>query len=156
MADTFKPQFPIEQLHSLPFTEERFYLENGEVEYRPLEGQKVHTGIDFLDAFIGWCSRYPFSYVLSFSSAYGFNSYEICAFIKVLTGLTAREFCTRYKLRLVDDYLRYTNLPGSEIIKKCGIEKLTSLSRSMKTYYKTTYSSRRQALRQKHDVGRYR
>jgi len=156
MESTLKPQFTLDQLYSLPFKEERVFHDNGEIEYRPIANNGPHSGIDYLDQFVGWCAEYPYRSLIYFGCEDGFSPEDLNSFVRILTGMSSRDFCNEYKLRCIEDYLRYTDLPVKEIIKRCGQETLTGLSRIMKKRYNTTYSERRRRLRQPNDVGRYR
>ncbi len=155
MKYTFNPQFTVEQVYRMPFKEERVYQPDGTIKYVPLSS-KEGTGIAFFDQLLEWCSYYCYHDIKALAYNAGLDMTQINGFVYLLTGMDARNFITKYKMRLVDDYLRYTNLSATKILEQCGIDSISTFTKRMQKVYKTNIRGRRQSLRQPNDVGRYR
>ncbi len=88
--------------------------------------------------------------------SFGSDTEDLDALIFILTGMSGPDFRMAYQLRLVDDLLRYTDLPLAEVARRSGFGSHTNFCVVIRRERKQTPTERRMALRQKGDAGRYR
>ena len=69
------------------------------------------SGIDYPRSV---CRMVPNIYrsLIYFGCEDGFSPGPSNSFVRILAGMSSRDFCNEYKLRCIEDYLRYTDLPG--------------------------------------------
>ena len=150
-----KPQFTVKDLFVTPFTKQRRYHEDGTAEFVDIPDTQIHTGLDVFDEMItllrsGKCS------VDKLVKELGVEQKDLNGLMRLLTGLNLAEFVAEWQLLTVDELLRYTNMSMTKVAEFCGMGNGVNLSRKVSRAYKYPPVSRRQKLRKKNDLGRYR
>lgn len=97
--------------------------------YEP--GQKVYnkkTGIEVFDIFTDLVreskSRYPEFYAEKF----GVKSAHVLGYVKIMSGMEAKDWIEKYYLLVATELLEKTNLPIIEIAKATGFSAVSSFS----------------------------
>ena len=85
----------------------------------------------------------------------GISSADLSTVLRVLTGMTTQELEQAWRLRMVDELLRYTPMQIDEIARRCGYSSATSLSRYLAQHTGLSPTERRRELRKKGDLGKF-
>lgn len=156
MDDRVSPQFSIDDLYISPFKMRRaFNPETGRPYYEPIERHLKPTGVSVLDDFLlQICEGRLFSRK-EFAAKYSATEDELNGFCKLLTGMGTGDLYNELRKRLIDDLLRYTQLPMSTVAQRSGFKSNAALTTFVRTHHRSSPSSRRLQLRQRYDAGKY-
>jgi AraC-like DNA-binding protein len=150
----FKPMFDFERLYWPPFTRRRGFDEERWVTvWHQFDGRPESTGIPIIDSVVQ--RLHEGRAATDVAIEYGISNSDLSAVLRVLTGMSTLELEHRWRLRVVDDLLRYTNLRISDIARRCGYRSTTALSRSVIKQTKQSPTARRHSLRQSGDLGKF-
>jgi AraC-like DNA-binding protein len=150
----FKPMFDFERLYWPPFTRRRGFDEERWVTvWHQFDGQPESTGIPIIDSVVQ--QLHDGRAVTNVAIEYGISNSDLSAVLRVFTGMSTLELEHRWRLRVVDDLLRYTNLRISDIARRCGYLSTTALSRSVMKQTKQSPTARRRSLRHSGDIGKF-
>ena len=144
----------LEELYISPFTSVRHFDENGRAVYTILERNLRPTGLYAADFFLQSLTAGE-SRLKTIADCLGCSDRDLSGFIRCLTGQPSHDFCTAYRLRLIDDLLRFTALPLSEVARRSGLGTARSLHRFFLRHRGCTPSDRRNNIRQVCDEGRF-
>jgi len=144
----------LDDLYISPFTKVRHYDENGQAVYSPLERNLQPTGLYAADLLLQSLTAGE-NRLKSIADRLGCSDRDLSGFIRCLTGQPSHDFCTAYRLRLIDDLLRFTALPLSDVARRSGLGTARSLHRFVLRHRDCTPSDRRAQIRQVGDEGRF-
>ena len=150
-----KAQFTLEDLYISPFTAQRQYDKEGNVEWIPLDRNIEPSGVWVMDHYLQFLMRGGY-YRPQICQQEGVTSVQLSSLVAILTGMSIIVFQQRYVLMVADKLLRYTSMPARDIARNFGGIDGTNLYRLYKKYYNTTPSLRRIQLRQPGDEDRYK
>ena len=145
----------VDELYISPFSSRRVYSEDGAISWVPVERNLNPTGQRHLD-FIARSMSQGHADLSWIAQQLHCSVADLCAMIRVLTGIGGRDFRHEYGFRVVDDLLRYTSMTVGEIAQHTGFHSASSLCQQYIKYRHTTPDARRKAIRQERDEGRYR
>lgn len=150
-----KPQFTVKDLFVTPFTKQRRYHEDGTAEYIDIPDTRLRTGLDVFDEMITLLKggRYSADKLVK---DLGVERKDLNGLLRLLTGLNLADFVDEWQLLLADELLRYTNMSMTKVAEFCGMGSGINLSRKVSRAYKYPPVSRRQKLRKRNDLGRYK
>lgn len=145
----------VDELYITPFTSRRVYSEDGAISWMPVERNLTPTGQRHLDFIARSMSEghADFSWM---AQRLRCSTADLCAMIRVLTGMDGRDFRHEYSFRLVDDLLRYTSMTVAEIARRTGFHSASSLCQQYMKYRHFSPDAHRKVIRQERDEGRYR
>lgn len=149
-----KPQWEFDTLYVPPFTKQRGFDEQTlTTVYVPLQFERTKTGVAVLDGVIDrlMAGRDP----RRLAREWGMTREGLSQTILALTGLTAQELVVQWHSRTAEDLLRYTDLPLSEVQRRCGFASSTAFSRFVKEQTGVSPLHYRQTRRQPGDLGKY-
>ena len=144
----------LEELYISPFTSVRHYDENGRAVYSPLERNLQPTGLYSADLLLQSLTEGE-NRLKNIADCLGCSDRDLSGFIRCLTGQPSHDFCTAYRLRLIDDLLRFTALPLSDVARRSGLGTARSLHRFVLRLHGCTPSDHRHQIRQVGDEGRF-
>ena len=152
--DAKKDFHSLDDLYISPFTSVRYYDDNGQPLYRPLERNLHPTGIYAADLLLqsltlGSGSMSSLAHRLSCSSR------DLSGLIRCLTGQPSDKFRTEYRKRLVTDLLRFTDLSLPEVAARSGIGRKRNLHLFTNHHFGCTPEELRQRIRMIGDAGRF-
>ena len=147
-------QFTFEQLYISPFNRRRKYHEDGTVEYVALEKQTAPTGIHVMDDFLRYLAEGK-SDMKGFADRHGLKTTEIGAMIFILTGIKGIKFRQMFQMRMVDELLRFTALPFSEVARLSGLGSDYNMYLALRREYNMSATERRNLLQQPNDAGAF-
>ncbi len=150
-----KPQFTVKDLFVTPFTKQRRYHEDGTAEFVDIPDTQIHTGLDVFDEIITMLRSRNYS-AGNIVKELGVDRENLNGLMRIMTGFNLAEFVAEWQLLTVDELLRYTNMSMTKVAEFCGMGSGVNLSRKVSRAYKYPPVSRRQKLRKKNDLGRYR
>ena len=147
-------QWPFERLYVAPFTQRRGFDERS-LTYRmvPMEQSRQLTGIKVLDMVV---DRLIASALRT--KATGHRSHtdpKLSATIHKLTGLTLPELRMHWHMQVARDLLRYTDLPLTEVMQRCGYTSMPTFSRTVRRWWGVSPQRARIAARNRGDIGKY-
>ena len=113
-------QWPFERLYVAPFTQRRGFDERS-LTYRmvPMEQARQLTGIRVLDMVVDRLIKGPGPKKPP-PRYRGYTDPKLSATIHKLTGLTLPELRMHWHMQVARDLLRYTDLPLTEVMQRCG------------------------------------
>lgn len=157
MRKPFKgePQFSFDDLYVMPFTHELTADDMGRKGYTPLEQNLCPTGIKVLDEYIQFLHSGQAD-VSAFCAKYNLKTSDLDGFIFVLTGLSNWVFRKQWIMRCADELLRYTDMNLNKIASRCGAGTRNNLYFMYERDMNCSPTQRREELRQKGDLGRYK
>ena len=144
----------LDDLYISPFTSLRYYDDNGQPRYRPLERNLYPTGIYAADLLLQSLTL-GHSSMSSHAIRLGCSSRDISGLIRCLTGQPSDHFRTEYRKRLVTDLLRFTNLSLPEVAARSGIGRKRNLHLFTNLHFGCTPEDLRQRIRKVGDEGRF-
>ena len=144
----------IDDLYISPFNSFRHYDQNGQAVYSPLERNLHPTGLYAADLLLQSLTAGE-NRLKSIAKSLGCSDRDLSGFIRCLTGQPSHDFCIIYRLRLIDDLLRFTALPLSDVARRSGLGTARSLHRFVLRHYGCTPNDRRQQIRHVGDEGRF-
>ena len=144
----------LDELYISPFMSLRHFDENGRAVYSPMERNLLPTGLYAADFFLQSLAAGE-NRLKSIADHLGCSDRDLSGFIRCLTGQPSHDFCTAYRLRLIDDLLRFTALPLSDVARRSGLGTARSLHRFILRHRGCTPSDRRNHIRQVGDEGRF-
>lgn len=145
----------VDDLYINPFSARREYEPDGRIRWIPLERNLQPTGVPLLDRLARLLAGGATGYD-QLAREMGTKETDMRAFIRVLTGMDARQFRLAYMFRLSDDLLRYTKLKTADIARRVGASTSANLCQLFRDNRHMTPSSRRRQLRQPRDLGLFR
>lgn len=149
------PVLTLDDLYISPFHFERHYDDGGRRYYLPLERKTTPTGLAVVDQLMQRWSK-GLQLVEGYARLLGCRPDDVSGLLRVLTGKAVADFRTEYQQRLLEDLLRYTRLPLSEVALRSGIGSHQNLCLFTHAHYHCTPSALRRKLRRAGDVDRYR
>ena len=153
MAD--QKQFKtLDEIYISPFVKIRHFDTNGLAKYLPLERNLHPTGIYAADYLLQSLTS-GFSRLNSIATHLGCSDRDLSGLIRCITGQPSHDFIIAYRLRLIDDLLRYTSLPLSDVALRSGLGTARSLHRFLLRHRGCTPSDRRNQIRSVGDEGRF-
>lgn len=144
----------LDEVYISPFTAVRHYDENGQAVYSPLERNLHPTGLYAADHLLQSLTAGQ-NRLKDIADRLGCSDRDLSGFIRCLTGQPSHDFCIAYRLRLIDDLLRFTALSLSEVARRSGLGTARSLHRFVLRHHGCTPGDRRQQIRQVGDEGRF-
>lgn len=144
----------LDDLYISPFTKIRHYDENGQPIYAPLERNLQPTGLYAADLLLQSLTAGE-NRLKAIADRLGCSDRDLSGFIRCLTGQPSHDFCTAYRLRLIDDLLRFTALPLPDVARRSGLGTARSLHRFLLRHLGCTPADRRNQIRQVGDEGRF-
>lgn len=151
-----EPQFTLDELYISPFTARRQFSDDGEASYVPLERRGAHTGIRVFDDYLNYLARGGSDDMQVFADRHGLRREDVESLVFVLTGMRGIVFRSAFQVRMADDLLRYTDMMMPEVAQRSGIGSANNLYLTYKREFGVAPGVRREQLRQKGDVGRFR
>ena len=150
-----KPQYTLDDLFISPFTQKRRYDEDGHWQYVPIERRTTPTGIRVMDDYLRYLADGQ-SDMQAFADRHGLKTEEVGALVFILTGIKGVRFRQLYQIRLVDELLRYTDMPYDEVARRSGLGSPNNMYLALRREYNMSASERRMFLRKEGDAGRYK
>lgn len=144
----------LDDLYISPFKSARYYDDNGQPRYRPLERNLHPTGIYAADLLLQSLTLGRSS-LTALARRLGCSSRDISGLIRCLTGQPSDQFRTAYRKRLVTDLLRFTDLSLPEVAVRSGIGKKRNLHLFINQHFGCTPEELRQRIRKVGDTGRF-
>lgn len=144
----------LDEVYISPFKAVRHYDENGRAVYKPLERNLHPTGLYAADYLLQSLTAGE-NRLKSIANHLGCSDRDLSGFIRCLTGQPSHDFIVVYRLRLIDDLLRFTCLTLPEVAQRSGLGTTRSLHRFVLRHRGCTPSDRRQQIRQLGDEGRF-
>lgn len=144
----------LDEVYISPFKAVRHYDENGRAVYKPLERNLHPTGLYAADYLLQSLTAGE-NRLKSIANNLGCSDRDLSGFIRCLTGQPSHDFIVDYRLRLIDDLLRFTCLTLPEVAQRSGLGTTRSLHRFVLRHRGCTPSDRRQQIRQLGDEGRF-
>ena len=144
----------LDELYISPFTSVRHFDENGRAVYSPLERNLQPTGLYAADLLLQSLTAGE-NRLKAVANRLGCSDRDLSGFIRCLTGQPSHDFCTAYRLRLIEDLLRFTNIPLADVACRSGLGTARSLHRFLLRHRGCTPSDRRKQIRQVGDEGRF-
>jgi len=148
------PQWTLDQLFITPFSARRRYDEEGIIHYDPIERNMYPTGIHVMDHFLQRLAAGN-DRMNEFCNIYGLRTEDMDGLVYILTGMSGPEYRKAYRLRMVDELLRYTDMSFDEIAKRTGFGTHGNLCVVFRHSWGQSPTVRRKRLRNPRDVGRY-
>ena len=152
--DAKKHFHTLEDLYISTFTYIRYFDQNGTAKYRPLERNLHPTGIYAADLLLQSLTNGETT-LTAIARRLGCSGRDISGLIRCLTGMPSEEFRNQYRMKLVDDLLRYTSLSLAEVAQKSGIGSERNLYSFCRRHYNCTPADRRNQIRSVGDEDRY-
>lgn len=149
-----KPQWEFDDLYVPPFTKQRGFDEQTlTTVYVPFRHERLKTGVAVLDGVVDRliAGRDP----RRLAHEWGMTREGLSQTLQALTGLSSQELVVRWHGRMAEDLLRYTDLPLSDVQRRCGFASSTAFSRFVKEQLGISPLHFRQTRRQTGDVGKY-
>ena len=138
-----------------PFTQKKLWDEDGRWRYVPIERRTTPTGIRVMDDYLRYLAD-GLSDMQAFADRHGLKTEEVGALVFILTGIKGVRFRQLYQIRLVDELLRYTDMPFDEVARRSGLGSPNNMYLALRREYNMSASERRAFLRKSGDAGRYR
>ncbi|MBQ7900231.1 MAG: helix-turn-helix transcriptional regulator [Bacteroidales bacterium] len=152
--DAKKDFHTLDDLYISPFTSVRYYDDNGQPRYRPLERNLHPTGLYAADLLLQSLTLGRGS-LSDLARRLGCSSRDLSGLIRCLTGQPSDQFRTAYRKRLVTDLLRFTDLPLPDIAARSGIGRKRNLHLFTNLHFGCTPEELRHRIRQVGDAGRF-
>ena len=155
-AFTGVPQYKFEDLYISPLTHKRSADADGNIIYVPIEPARnmTPTGIKVMDNYLQHLARGE-SDVTEFCKQYNARTSDIDGMVFLLTGMSNQAFRAKWQIHTADLLLRYTDMGVAEVARRSGMGTRTNMYFIYERELDTSPTERRNALRQKGDVGRY-
>ena len=147
-----KPQWSIDDLYIPPFVSKRVFDERGIIHYVKIDRNTSPSGVRVMDHFLLRMSA-GMDRIDMFCKIYGLRTDDIDSMIYIMTGQPGQTFRFAYQLRLLDDLLRYTELPLREVARRSGLGTHTNMCLFLRRQCAQTPTQRRMQLRQPGDAG---
>ena len=159
MNNTRTPQYPFERLYVSPFTRRRGFNEQT-LTYTlvPMEQKRQRTGIELLDLVVD--CLIAGSDPRSVAYKLGITLEKLSASLITLTGLSTVSLRKQWRMQLAHDLLRYTNLPFTDVMQRCGYTSMPTFSNFVRQAWGSTpktiriNAQRRRRAEERTDVGR--
>ena len=155
-AFTGVPQYKFEDLFISPLTHKRSADADGNIIYVPIEPARnmTPTGIKVMDNYLQHLARGE-SDVTEFCKQYNARTSDIDGMVFLLTGMSNQAFRAKWQIHTADLLLRYTDMGVAEVARRSGMGTRTNMYFIYERELDTSPTERRNALRQKGDVGRF-
>ena len=146
--------FDFDRLYWPPFTRRRGFDEEQWVTvWSEYDGRPEPTAIPIIDSVVE--RLHEGRPAAGVAAEYGISSADLSTVLRVLTGMTTQELEQAWRLRMVDELLRYTPMQIDEIARRCGYSSATSLSRYLAQHTGLSPTERRRELRKKGNLGKF-
>lgn len=147
-------QWPFERLYVAPFTQKRGFDERS-LTYKmvPMESARQLTGVKVLDTVVDGLIASALR-----TKAPGHRSHtnpKLSATVQKLTGLTLPELRMHWHMQVARDLLRYTDLPLTEVMQRCGYTSMPTFSRTVRRWWGVSPQHLRILARKSGDIGKY-
>ena len=143
----------IEELYISPFNSIRYYDNNGTAKYKALAHNIHPTGIYAADYLLQSLTSGQ-NRLKDIANHLGCSDRDLSGLIRCLSGQPSHDFLVAYRLRLIDDLLRYTSLSISDVALRSGLGTARSLHRFLMRHRGCTPADRRNQIRTVGDEGR--
>ena len=155
-AFTGEAQYKFEDLFISPLTHKRSADADGNIIYVPIEPARnmTPTGIKIMDSYLQHLARGEAD-VTEFCKQYNARTSDIDGMVFLLTGMSNQAFRAKWQIRTADLLLRYTDMGVAEVAQRSGMGTRTNMYFIYERELDTSPTERRNALRQKGDVGRF-
>ncbi len=144
----------LDDLYISPLTKVRRYDDNGLPAYTTLERNLHPTGIYAADLLMQSLTNGETT-LTTIARCLGCSGRDLSGLIRCLTGQPSEDFRNQYRLRLVDDLLRFTSLSLAEVAQRSGIGSERNLYTFCHRHHGCTPNDRRQQIRMVGDGGRF-
>lgn len=149
-----KPKYSLEMLYVSPFTKKLGFDEKElKTIYVPLEQKRLRTGLDVVDLVVDKLVAGQDPSVLAWQL--GMTPAALSTTLRTLTGLTLVELRTRWRMKMANDLLRYTELPLQEVMSRIGYTSAQSFSRMFRKAYGAAPVEYRNRCRAQSEIGKY-
>ena len=119
----------------------------------PIEQARQLTGIKVLDSVVDRLIKGPGP---KKNPRYrGYTDPKLSATVHKLTGLTLPELRLHWHMQVARDLLRYTELPLTEVMQRCGYTSLPTFSRTVRRWWGVSPQHLRILARKSGDIGKY-
>ena len=145
----------LDDLYISPFTKIRRYDDNGQAVYTPLERKVQPTGIYAADHLLHSLTNGETT-LTTIANRLGCSGRDISGLVRCLTAMPSEDFRNQYRMRLVDDLLRFTSLSLAEVAMCSGIGSERNLYSFCRRHHGCTPNDRRNQIRQVGDEGRFK
>lgn len=146
--------FDFERLYWSPFTRLRGFDEERWVTvWQEYDGRPKPTTIPVIDSVVE--RLHEGRAAADVAAEYGITPADLSTVLRVLTGMTMQKLEHTWRLRMVDELLRYTQMQIDEIARRCGYSSATSLSRYLAQHTGQSPTVRRRVLRKQGDLGKF-
>lgn len=148
------PQFSFDELYVPPFSKQRGFDANTlTTVWEPIQFERKKSGVDLLDAVVDCLIAGNDPRRVAWDA--GITTNQLSTFVFVLTGLELQKFTTKWKIRKIGEYLRYTNLSQKDVRKLCGYTSSTTFSRIVKENFGVSPTQFRRSKRLRGDLYKY-
>lgn len=147
------PLLTMDKMYIPPFTGQRMYDSDGRTYIQPIERKMNPTGVEVIDHLLQLLAAGKSR--TEILAHYDLSTVDMNSVCRFLTGMTLTELCFHYSTRLMEDLLRYTDLPLKDVAKRSGFGTLNNMYYLMRRRDNPSIAERRRRLRQKGDVGKY-
>ena len=152
--DAKKQYHTLDDLYISPFNSIRYFDQNGTPKYKSLERNLPPTGIFAADLLMQSLTTGETT-LTAIARRIGCSGRDISGLIRCLTGMPSEDFRNQYRMKLVDDFLRFTSLSLSEVAQKSGIGSERNLYSFCRRHYNCTPADRRNQIRSVGDEDRF-
>lgn len=154
MNNTRTPQYPFERLYVSPFTRRRGFNEQT-LTYTlvPMEQKRQRTGIELLDLVVD--CLIAGSDPRSVAYKLGITLEKLSASLITLTGLSTVSLRKQWRMQLAHDLLRYTNLPFTDVMQRCGYTSMPTFSNFVRQAWGSTPKTIRINAQRRDEIGKY-
>lgn len=152
--ETKKRFLSLDDLYISPFSKFRRYDDNGLPVYTTFARNLHPTGIYAADLLLQSLTNGETT-LTAIALRLGCSGRDLSGLVRCLTGQPSEDFRNQYRLRLIDDLLRFTSLSLAEVSQRSGIGSERNLYAFCRRHYGCTPNDRRQQIRQVGDEGRF-
>lgn len=144
----------LDELYISPFSSIRKFDEIGQPYYVPLKQHQNPTGIYAADTLLQSLTKGQ-TKLMQIAKGLGCSGRDLSGLIRCLTGLPSDDFRRLYRLRLIDDLLRFTSLSLADVAEHSGIGTERNLHFFIRRNHACTPQERRDRIRKPGDEGRF-
>ena len=154
MENMKEPQFSFDMLYVPPFTKQRgFNSETLNTVWEPFMFERKKSGVNLLDAVVDCLIKGNDPRMVAWQN--GVKPANLSVMMLLLTGLNLQDFTVKWKVRRIEELLRYTNLTLTEVMTRSGYKSSTTFSRIVKENLGASPIYFRKNSRQRGDLYKY-
>ena len=92
---------------------------------------------------------------IAIESAIGGGEQKLSASLITLTGLSTVSLRKQWRMQLAHDLLRYTNLPFTDVMQRCGYTSMPTFSNFVRQAWGSTPKTIRINAQRRDEIGKY-